>query len=178
MPAATWSLNEGLNCWVGHGAQDVDTAGPLTEATSLSACKAVCEQTVDCEGLVVIRSSGACYRKKAIDLPSCSADGAFAIADTYVLQWVVEEPPRSEHAVEPEPTRPDAERAATAQAAKQDSAAVEERVTADVQETAQADNEQETAEVEVEQAAQAKTQPAEQVEADAKAQVEAQAPAQ
>lgn len=105
MPAATWSTSKGYNCWPGHGAQDIDTDGPLASAKTLTECQAVCEQTAGCEGLVVIRSTGACYRKTAIELRRCSKDGANAIADTYVIHLALPPPPPLEPSPPAEPGR-------------------------------------------------------------------------
>jgi len=95
-PAYTvsWTTEQGFNCWPGHGAQDIDPPGkPVDGATTLALCKAACEAAATCEGVVTLRSSGACFRKTALNLRACAQDGARAVADTHVLLRSYPQPP-------------------------------------------------------------------------------------
>lgn len=98
-----WTFKEGYNCWPGHGAQDMDKT-PIEGVTSVAACKARCEAAAKCEGVIVTRKKtdgsgthviqdSACYRKMAVDLNACSADGTYAVADMYVMRRAYPAPP-------------------------------------------------------------------------------------
>eukprot|EP00966_Prymnesium_polylepis_P075061 1741182-Prymnesium_polylepis.2 len=89
----SWSVATNLNCWPGHGAEDIDADGPVAGATTLATCKAICAETDGCEGVVVLKDGGTCYRKTAIELTRCSDDGAGGCCDTHVLLLALPPPP-------------------------------------------------------------------------------------
>ena len=95
MAEAVWTLSKGFNCYPGHGATDIDDTGPVPNAKTLAACKAVCEATANCEAIVVLRQNGNCFRKTAIELSHCADDGNGAIADTHTIQRALPPPPPS-----------------------------------------------------------------------------------
>ena len=93
---ALWTKSKGFNCYPGHGATDIDTAGPAANAKTLAACKAICEATTECEGIIMLRQTGGCFLKAAIELSRCADDGHNAFADTYTIERPL--PPAAENA--------------------------------------------------------------------------------
>lgn len=70
----------GLNCYDGHGADKVKDT-PKME--SLAACKALCVQDPQCEGVVMGKSErGTCYERRSIVLGDCSHSETYS---THVL---------------------------------------------------------------------------------------------
>ncbi|KAL1521408.1 hypothetical protein AB1Y20_021072 [Prymnesium parvum] len=89
---ASWTFHKGLNCYPGHGAEDIDAKGPA-EVRTLAACKSLCEAEQRCEAIVVLRKDSSCYRKSALHLSRCANDGVHAIADTYAIHRPFPPPP-------------------------------------------------------------------------------------
>ena len=59
-----------LNCYAGHGADEVDYVG---EVASISSCAESCNGMSDwqCEGFVYMGSQRKCWRRRNINLPAC-----------------------------------------------------------------------------------------------------------
>jgi len=78
-----------FNCWPGHGADDLDTDGPAEDEAgpigTLVACQAACESAPECEGVVVAREGGQCYRKMALRVEQCANDYDRATTDMYAI---------------------------------------------------------------------------------------------
>lgn len=78
-PAATdgWVLGGGVNCWPGHGANDI----PTTSSTmSIVDCQALCDKTSGCTGVVtsVDGSSFRCWMKSDINFAGCQYGTSFS----------------------------------------------------------------------------------------------------
>lgn len=75
-------LGSGLNCWPGHGANDIPTT---SAAMSLAKCRALCDATSGCTGVVTTPNGNTqqyhCYMKNDIDWSQCQTGTTF---DTWV----------------------------------------------------------------------------------------------
>lgn len=69
---------DGLNCWPGHGADDIPTT---SSPMDLHDCEALCNSTAACTGVVTQPYAGgpqlSCYMKKNIDWGSCDVSTVF-----------------------------------------------------------------------------------------------------
>ena len=81
----SWAAAGGYNCWAGHGARDIDGGTPGATGLTVAQCRALCERTEGCGGVVFQGADGSgvgsCYRKAAVDLNECDVGTAF---DTHV----------------------------------------------------------------------------------------------
>merc|ERR1712194_175370 len=56
-----------LNCYAGHGADEIDYIH-IEEGASISACAEACNEMWQCEGFVYIGEQGSCWRRRNINL--------------------------------------------------------------------------------------------------------------
>jgi hypothetical protein len=114
----SWMKLEGLDCYIGHGATQIDDypIGTLP----LSACKQACADTPECTGIVVTPQDGQCWRRKDINVSKCSTEFG-AQFDTWLkgnatehgalyhtqLEQAEPTPVRLGKVVHPEPPLPD-----------------------------------------------------------------------
>ena len=65
---------------------------PVERATTVSECQQACEALPECEGVVIVRAGGKCYRKRAFDLTQCAYGRP---ADTYTFEAPAPAAPRT-----------------------------------------------------------------------------------
>merc|ERR1712085_26160 len=59
-----------LNCYGGHGADEIDYIH-IEEGASISACAEACNEMWQCEGFVYMGTDRKCWRRRNINLPAC-----------------------------------------------------------------------------------------------------------
>jgi len=59
-----------LNCYAGHGADEIDYIH-IEEGASISACAEACNEMWQCEGFVYMGTDRKCWRRRNINLPAC-----------------------------------------------------------------------------------------------------------
>jgi hypothetical protein len=81
--AAKWTRKKALNCYVSHGATQIDddSLGSMT----VSACQVKCGERPDCTAIVVDTEDGECWRRKNVTLGNCSTEFGTQY-DTYLKQ--------------------------------------------------------------------------------------------
>jgi hypothetical protein len=83
-PTKAWNKNQGDNCWVGHGATDLENPprSSCGNFETVAECEDKCEHTAGCTGVTVQYEGGkyACYRKSNINISGCDHGTNF---DTY-----------------------------------------------------------------------------------------------
>jgi len=111
---ASWTQKKGLNCYIGHGATQIDDDS--LHSMTISACQKKCDDRPDCTGITVQNSDSECFRRKDIVVANCSTEFGTDY-DTWVKQgnvteydtqfWRKPAPERLGKVVHPEPPLPD-----------------------------------------------------------------------